>query len=455
MIKETETKNRTPVFNIKAVVTQTGLNPATIRAWERRYGFPRPHRTMGGHRQYSQRDIDTLKWLISRQEEGMSISHAIELWRSSVKSGDDPLQRRVLSAPETTTRLATQVKGERIAELRQSWISACLAFDKSRAEQVLARAFALFSPEIVCIELLQKGLAKVGAGWYRGDVTVQQEHFISALSIQRLEMLISSAPPPTHMERIIILTTPGDYHIFSPLLLTYLLRRGGWDVIYLGANVPASELESMIKQVKPALLIATAQLLHTAANLLEIAQSLKPHGVRLAYGGLVFNHMPALRNLLPGYYLGKSIEGASERVSSLLLNQLPAHRPEQISDIYEQALTQYMERRALIESHVWGTYSAANKPSEHLAAVNIDISQTVEAALKLGDIGLLSKDITWIEHLLMGYRLPKEWVLEYLLAYYQAAKIHLDEPASMIVDWLSQLVAAQDDLLVQDFLKER
>ena len=69
--------NSAAIFNIKAVVKQTGLNPATLRAWERRYGFPNPHRTAGGHRQYSQHDIDTLNWLIARQEEGVSISHAI------------------------------------------------------------------------------------------------------------------------------------------------------------------------------------------------------------------------------------------------------------------------------------------------------------------------------------------------------------------------------------------
>ena len=51
----------TAVYNIKAVVLETGLKPPTIRAWERRYGLPSPQRTEGGHRQYTQRDIDTLK----------------------------------------------------------------------------------------------------------------------------------------------------------------------------------------------------------------------------------------------------------------------------------------------------------------------------------------------------------------------------------------------------------
>ena len=116
-------------------------------------------------------------------------------------------------------------------------------------------------------------------------------------------------------------------------------------------------------------------------------------------------------------------------------------------------MAQYTERRALIESHVWGTFVATNKQTEHLAAINGDIAQTIVAALKLGDVELLSTDITWIEHLLMGYRLPKEWIRDYVLAYYQAAIIHLGESASMIVDWLSQLVVERSDLPVQAFLE--
>src|SRR4030042_4721348 len=59
-------------FNVKAVVRETGLKPDTLRAWERRYRLPRPERTAGGHRLYSQRDIDCLRWLAARQTEGLS-----------------------------------------------------------------------------------------------------------------------------------------------------------------------------------------------------------------------------------------------------------------------------------------------------------------------------------------------------------------------------------------------
>ncbi len=81
----------TPAFNLKVVLKETGLAADTLRAWERRYGLPMPQRTAGGHRLYSQRDIETIKWLMKRQAEGLSISRAVDLWNEQLASGTDPL----------------------------------------------------------------------------------------------------------------------------------------------------------------------------------------------------------------------------------------------------------------------------------------------------------------------------------------------------------------------------
>jgi DNA-binding transcriptional MerR regulator len=428
----------TAMFNIKAVVTQTGLNPATIRAWERRYGLPRPRRTEGGHRQYSQRDVDTLNWLIARQDEGMSISHAVELWQSLLDKGQDPLPRE-----ETQGAVVAQVylTGEQIDELRQAWVSACLAFDRESAEQILARAFALFPPETVCFELLREALVEIGEGWHQGQITVQQEHFTSALSEQRLEMLIAAAPPPTRRERIIVSAAPGEFHIFGPLLLAFLLRRQGWDVIYLGANVPAGDLDVTINQLQPQLVIVSAQLLHTAAMIKDIARRTVAQNALLAFGGRVFNQLPQLRQRLPGYFLGETLQEAVQMAAHLLSQQPAIIQPEQPEQGYQQALTQFTAQQALIESQVWNTFLAAHKPTGHLAAINRDIAQTIIAALKLEDITLLGSDITWVENLLLSYRLPRESIVDYILAYNNAADNHLNESAAVVVNWLARLAA--------------
>ena len=82
--------DNTPIYNLKAVIKEVGLSPATLRAWERRYGLLKPQRSPGGHRLYSRQDIEMLKWLVERQNEGLSISSAVEMWKTSIE-GDQAI----------------------------------------------------------------------------------------------------------------------------------------------------------------------------------------------------------------------------------------------------------------------------------------------------------------------------------------------------------------------------
>ena len=79
--------------------------------------------------------------------------------------------------------------------------------------------------------------------------------------------------------------------MFGLLLLTFLLRRRGWEVVYLGANVPVQKLETTVAATNPDLVLMAAQRLQAAASLLEAAQVLQREGRALAYGGLIFNEV--------------------------------------------------------------------------------------------------------------------------------------------------------------------
>src|SRR5215212_1390860 len=95
----------TPAFNLKVVLKETGIAADTLRAWERRYGLPMPQRSAGGHRLYSQRDIEIIKWLMKRQEAGLSISRAVDLWNEQIALGTDPLADLVQTASTTPIEL--------------------------------------------------------------------------------------------------------------------------------------------------------------------------------------------------------------------------------------------------------------------------------------------------------------------------------------------------------------
>jgi DNA-binding transcriptional MerR regulator len=68
-----------PLFPIRVVARLTGINPVTIRAWERRYGLVTPERTPGGHRLYSRADVDRLRSASRLISQGLAIGQASRL----------------------------------------------------------------------------------------------------------------------------------------------------------------------------------------------------------------------------------------------------------------------------------------------------------------------------------------------------------------------------------------
>ncbi len=179
-----------------------------------------PQRTAGGHRLYSQYDIETIKWLLARQTEGLSISRAVDSWNEKIASGTDPLAGvtpSTFSATQTTPAIYTS-PDTNLDSLRAQWVAACLKFNEANAEQVLNQAFSMFPVEAVCMEVLQKGMSEIGGLWYKNNASVQQEHFASGLAMRRLDSLLSASPAPSRNQIVLVGCPPNEWHTFTPLL---------------------------------------------------------------------------------------------------------------------------------------------------------------------------------------------------------------------------------------------
>lgn len=432
---------KTPIFNMKVVVEETGIKPDTLRAWERRYGLPEPNRTQGGHRLYSQYDIDMLKWLLARQKEGMSISHAARLWQQMTEEGRDPFLLTDSVASVEPAR-SGNISGDMIAQTRAAWIKACLDYNEAEAQRILVQAFALYPVELVCLEVLQKGLSAIGHGWYEGRVSVQQEHFTSALAVRQLEAMLSSAVQASRHGRILIACPPHEQHTFSALLLTLLLRRRGWEVIYLGANVPLEQLEDALTTIAPHLVIFAAQTLQPASALLTMADLLQRVGVPLAFGGLVFNQIPALRDHIPGYFLGEDLQKAPQMVEQLFHSSRAPYESKRATQGHQETIAHFSVQRPAMEAQLQATFIHNDLPFDLLKFVNQELGDNITAALALGDITLLQANLDWIAGLLTNYQyqLPAQLLGQYFHAYHDAAQQHLHpEKGKLILDWLAQI----------------
>jgi MerR family transcriptional regulator, light-induced transcriptional regulator len=422
---------RSPIYNLKVVVSETGVKPETLRAWERRYGFPKPLRSPGGHRLYTLRDIRTINWLIERQKEGLSISRAVELWKSLEDSGQDPLHSESLSQPFAA------IDRSSLEILRQEWVEACLDFDEASADLALTQAFAIAPPELVCFEILQKGMSEVGQRWFQGEVSVQQEHFTSSQAMNRLHTLLNAAPSPTREGVLLAVCPAGESHEFGLLLPTYLLRRQGWEVIYLGANVPLLKLEAAIHTVKPVMTVAQAQTLPTAYSLAELADFLERYELPLAYGGGIFNAIPSLINYIPGYYLGETVEGSIKVIEKILRTPDKPRKREAMSAEYEIALKDYVLKRPTIESDIMRAFADSDLSNGYTKEIRAYLLDHIEAGLSLGEIKLLEWPLDWIkEYITVTARSEIEYPL-IIKSLIESIDLQMPEYGIMITDFLS------------------
>src|SRR5690606_16805300 len=117
-------------------------------------------------------------------------------------------------------------------------------------------------------------------------------------------------PQPNRLGRILVATPPHEEHTIALLSLSLLLRYRGWDVVYLGGNVPIFQLGATVEAIKPNLVVLAAQRLQTAANLAKTTRFLTEKKVPAAFGGLIFNLITDLRHRVHGHFLGEGIDDA-------------------------------------------------------------------------------------------------------------------------------------------------
>jgi methanogenic corrinoid protein MtbC1 len=308
----------TPVYTIKTVVQFTGISPATLRAWERRYGVLAPSRTDSGYRLYSERDMATLLWLKGQVDAGVAISRAVALLEIHHRAGEEP----ELTVPFDRTRgqpAGISASGVRSREAVSSELLAVLlAFREAEAGALLSEAFALYPVEIVVEEIIAPVLVEIGDLWNAGEATITQEHFATAFLRRRLTVLFHAYDEPSSGPLAIAGSAPSEWHDVGILMVALTLRRHGWQVIYLGQNVPVEHLTQEISRLHPDLVCLSATMRESAVQLVPVAAAisrLPEPQPRLAIGGRAFNVYAELRDLFPGAHLAGSARELVEILS--------------------------------------------------------------------------------------------------------------------------------------------
>ena len=253
--------DREELFPIREVSRLTGVNPVTLRAWERRYGLIQPTRTESGHRLYSMADIEAVRSILAWTERGVAVSKVGSILARSAET------RAV--APEQPEA----VSGE-WAEWQAQVQQAVSSFDDARLEQVYGQVFSTYPVPVVFQDVLMplwQQLLLRQEEFGRTSEWLFLDGFLRARVLQRLQIGRNQAE-----ERVLLAAIPGQCRELELLVAGLLLSSPSVAVSVLAIGQPLAELTLVCEKVRPQALVLFSNVpssaaLHKQMNKLALA----------------------------------------------------------------------------------------------------------------------------------------------------------------------------------------
>lgn len=239
----TEFDESTKRHPIQVVARRTGLTVDVLRVWEKRYGVVEPGRSSGGHRLYSDDDVERLLLLNRATSAGRRIGVVSRL-------SAEELQALVQEDEEAAVYRQREIE-QGLSAAPEVHLTACLdaieGLNARALETALMRATIALSAPVLIEEVLGPMLASIGERWQHGELTPGHEHLATAVIRRVLESITTSVMAGPEAPSIVVATPAGQRHEFGALFVGAVAATQGWRVTYLGTDLPASDIAEVAR----------------------------------------------------------------------------------------------------------------------------------------------------------------------------------------------------------------
>jgi len=270
-----------------AAAAMLGVSPNTLRGWERRFGYPAPRRTEGGHRQFELAEIETLRQAFAETQD---IASAVSIARERGEG------------PPSASRL-----GDALGSFREDLADRVL--EESLAVRSLERTVE--SVLIAAVEMLAEGSAerafawRYATGWLAASTRAARE-----ASREEGTMIFDG-------------TSPGSVQALRVQALELFLRRLGLRVLTLPVDLESARVGAALRALRPGavVLAGTGAPTDALGRLVYAARQAEP-------GVEVFDYLGALPDTGGSTVkrLGPSGLAAAEQLRERLTGVVLLHR---------------------------------------------------------------------------------------------------------------------------------
>jgi len=196
------------VYSIKDLEKLTGIKAHTIRIWEK---------------------------------QGLKISRLAEL-------SDAELNEKILNLSYQPSSYDAQI---------DNLIAAMISLDDFKFDRTMTSATLSIGFENTILKIIYPFLERIGILWQTGSVNPAQEHFVSNILRQKMLVAIDSqvAKPKNDAARFLLFLPENELHELGLLFYSYLVRKHGHKIIYLGQSVPFDDLIEVSNYKMPDVLL--------------------------------------------------------------------------------------------------------------------------------------------------------------------------------------------------------
>lgn len=261
-----------PALTIAAVEREVGLSKDVLRVWERRYGFPTPHRDPHGERRYSAdqvRRLGLIKRLMDRGHRPGALFRMPEQQLNALASA--PVLPALQPGPDPLEGIVAQLHTP----------------DERALAEGLQQRLALSGLQNFVLDTIAPLATRVGAEWASGQLQIHEEHLFTEVASRLLRQAISQLP--RGKGPVVLLTTlPSEHHALGLLMVEALLALFGARCVNLGPQMPMLQIVRAAEALAADAVALSFSAAFGAPSAMRMTQQLRaalPPEVQLWVGG--------------------------------------------------------------------------------------------------------------------------------------------------------------------------
>jgi methanogenic corrinoid protein MtbC1 len=152
------------------------------------------------------------------------------------------------------------------------------------------------------LQVIQPCLYRVGSLWQRGEISIAHEHLASAVVDRVMATAYTGLGASNGSKgQAVVTVAPNEFHEIGARMVADFLSLDGWEIRYLGANMPTADLLRLMATSSPFLVAISTGIPCNLMDLTDVVQGIKSHPwfkeVRLMVGGQLFPLYPDLWRL--------------------------------------------------------------------------------------------------------------------------------------------------------------